>query len=264
MIDHCSLGEKVKEAWEKRCSHLTDDEKLKFTSFAAEDITSYTTKLAEACQQHKSDSKPNQALEWFEPLFHAVGLLVPVTSAAVQAYPNPGSLVLGGVILVLDATKRVADYQKLTIQMLQKMSKKAEIVSAYQREVYKDDYLVQMALVHLCGCMLDFCSKAVRQFEKKGKLQAKVKGVVLSIFRDFNHHLGEEVNKFNQAAEELCEKALLCDKRRLQMLQKIQEAHQQESRDASSDNVQRLIDIQAMQVKLWERQKELEDRKCFE
>jgi hypothetical protein len=256
-----SLAEKVKEAWGKRCSNLTNEERTRFKSFASDDITAYTTKLAEACQQHKDDNKFNKAMGWFEPLFHAVELFVPTTSISIQAYPNPGSLVLGGIVLVLDTTKRLQDYQKLTIQMLSKMGKKAEIVRAYERDVYKDDFLVQMSLVNLCGSMLDFCSKAVRQFEKKGKLQAKVKGVVLSIFRDFNNFLGDEVKKFDDAMDDLESKALLCDKRRLQKLQQNQATHQQEIRDSNADNFRHLDDIHKIQLKLWERQRAVDDRK---
>ncbi|KAF2667532.1 hypothetical protein BT63DRAFT_294457 [Microthyrium microscopicum] len=257
------IADKVKEAWDKRCSHLSDEERMRFNSFACADMTGYTKELSVLCQNHKDEKTLNKVTtKWFEPLFHAVGLFIPTTAISIQAYPNPGSLILGAIVLVLDTTKRVQDYQKLTIQMLSRMGRKSEVIAAYEKEVYKDDLIVQLSLVELCGSILDFCCKAVRQFDRKGKLQAKVKGVVLSIFRDFSAYLSEEVKKFEDAMDDLELKALLCDKRRLQKLQQNQTVQQQVMHDQSVAKSQRLDDIHEIQLKLWERQNNIDASKC--
>ena len=250
----------MREAWERRCSSLGDEERRQFESYACNGLAEYTTRLAAACQKHRDESKIFRVFDWFEPLLKAVDLFVPAAAVAIQAYPNPSSLVLGGIVATLQTTSRLLNYQKLAIQMLSKMGKKTVVFMEYEKEIYKDDYLVQRALVEVYGDIIDFCRKAVRQVNEKGKLQIKVKGVVLSIFRDFESHLGEEVKRFENDVEDLEYKALLCGRRRLLELQQGQEAHRKESNEASGAHSRRLNDIRELQVKLWERHVSLHQR----
>jgi hypothetical protein len=205
-------------------------------------------------------NKPYKVVKWFQPMFKAIDLFTPVAAVAIQAYPNPGSLVLGGIVGVLNLASRFISYQKLTVQMLAKMGKKAEILLEYERDLYKDDNRVQSALVDVYGDILAFCAKAFRFFTAKGELLARIKGVRLTLFKDFEFQLGEEVDSFNNHMDDLEHRASLCDKRRLSELLENQTALHREFRQAAADakkDFQRLTDID---VKLWKVNQNISER----
>ena len=202
---------------------MGEEERKKFESYSCGSLADYVKKLEEACWRHKKESYALRILDWFEPILKAVELFMPPASMAIQAYPNPGSLVLGAIVGVLQITSRLLSYQKLTVQMLARMGRKARILLEYERDVYKDNDDVQIALVYVYGNIIAFCQKAFRFINEKGQLRAKVKG--LKLFNDFESQLGKEVQDFEDHIEDLQEKAWLCDKRRLKKLHDSQEAH---------------------------------------
>jgi len=202
---------------------LGEKERKKFESYACNNLADYVQKLEAACERHKKESYALKILDWFEPILKAVELFTHPASLAVQAFPNPGSIVLGAIVGVLQVTNRLLNYQKLAVQMLARMGRKARILLDYERDVYKDNDDVQIALVHVYGDIIAFCQKAFRFVNEKGQLRAKVKG--LKLFSDFESQLGKEVQDFEDHIEDLQEKAWLCDKRRLKKLHDSQEAH---------------------------------------
>ena len=127
------------EAWKTRCATLGQDERDKFESFACDGLATYMEMLARTCQEHRTESRAFRFFDWFEPLFTAVDLFMPAATVAIQAYPNPGSLILGGIIAVLDATNRFRDYHRLTVQLLARMGRKASVLQEYETVVYKSD-----------------------------------------------------------------------------------------------------------------------------
>jgi hypothetical protein len=155
---------------------------------------------------------------WFMPLFKAVELLTPAAGMAIQAYPNPGSLVLGGIIGILQLTNRLMFYQKSTLRMLVKMGRKAHILLEYERDVYKDDSAVQKAIIIVHGDILAFCQKAFRFLTKNGELRARVKGLSLIMFKDYESQLGKEVEDFENDMENLKERLSISDRKRLMEL----------------------------------------------
>jgi hypothetical protein len=223
----------VAEALEKHCGFLKENEKKSFETLAltCNGLDEYVAKLQASCQEHQDGSVLFRVLDWFEPIFKVVELFMPVAATSIQAYPNPGSLVLGGIMAVVQTTGRVIRYQKLTLQMLTKMSIKAQVFSEYDKakDLYREDTEVQIALVKVYGDIIRFCSKAVRHItNENGELKAKVKRLVLSLITDFESRLGEEVDSFQIHVEQLQERALLCDKKRLKRIADNQEAQRQE------------------------------------
>ena len=64
-------------------------------SHACDSFEEYMAKLFSACEQHQKESFRGRLMAWFEPIFHAMELLISPAVIAIQAYPSPGSLVLG-------------------------------------------------------------------------------------------------------------------------------------------------------------------------
>ena len=80
---------------------------------------------------------------WFEPFFKLVELFMPAAGVAVQAWPNPGSLVLGGIVGILGITSRLKSWQERTIQMLDRMSGMTKVLKEYGDDVYKGESVVK-------------------------------------------------------------------------------------------------------------------------
>lgn len=230
------LTSAVIEAWKERCADLGEDERKKFESCACHGLANYLEKLEEACKNHRDGSRVFKILDWFEPIFKAVELFLPAATVAIQAYPNPGSLILGGIIGALQATSRLQDYQTFTVQLLAKMGRKAHILQEYETVVYKSDIQVQKALVNVYGDIIQFCQKAVRFATKHGKSIARVKGFKLVLFRNFEAHLGPLAQAFETHIEDLEDLGWLCDKKRLKDLHDNYTLRYTTSELAGSDN----------------------------
>lgn len=253
----------MKEAWKSRCSSLGEEERKKFESYASSGLADYLEKLEAACQRHREEHYGFKVIAWFEPIFKVAELFTPVASVAIQAYPNPGSLVLGGIVGVLQTTNRLLSYQKLTVQMLAKMGRKARKLLEYEKDVYRDDYPVQRALVQVYGDILVFCQKAFRFLTEDGQVRAKVKGLGLILIRDYESQLGKEVQDFEGHIEDLEERACLCDKMRLKELRDSQEAHHKEFGRLVADTQEYFRRHDGLLVNLLKREQDLRDRSCF-
>jgi hypothetical protein len=95
------------------------------------------------------------------------------------------------------------------------MGRKAHILEQYETVVYNSDIRIQKALVDVYGDIIQFCLAAVQFATKKGKLIAKVKGLKLTMFRDFDSQLGSFAEAFETHIEHLESLVWLCDKKRL-------------------------------------------------
>ena len=214
----------MKKAWGDHCSKLSDKERTLFESHACNGLTKYVEEIEAAYQRHR-DSK--HALlkfqEWFEPIFKAVELFTPAAAVAIQAYPNPGSLVLGGVVGILQITSRLLDYQKRTVQMLERMGRKTRVFLDYKNDIYKDDIRVQKALINVYGDILTFCQKAFKFMTKHGRSLARVRGMGLILFRDYESQFEKEIHDFEAHLEDVESFALLCDKKRLEEVRRNEE-----------------------------------------
>lgn len=167
-------------------------------------------------------------IEWLQPFFKLGELFVGTAQAVSSIYPNPASLVVGGITGVLSLTKRLVDYQTLTLQWLEYMGSKAQIIMEYESSLYADDGAIQQALLDVYVDIISFCARAFRITPKDpttfGAFKAKVKGFKSNVFRDFESSLGNEVKSFEQHLKNLEHLRSLCDSRRIK-----------ESRDSGAD-----------------------------
>ena len=162
LIDLPSRTQGVAEAWKRVYERLKlkSDEKAAFESRTADGLQAYLSKLNDACER-RSEGRFSIS-SWFEPLFKAVELFTPAAAVAVQAYPNPASLVLGGIVGVLQVTERYRNYQKRAMQELAKMGTKTRKLLEAEVILYKNEDSVQRALVPVYGDIIEFCLAAFR------------------------------------------------------------------------------------------------------
>ena len=196
----------------------------------------------------------------FKPIFSLVELFTPAAAVAIQAYPNPGSLVLGGIVGVLQITRRIRSYQERALQMLEKMSRMVGVLFEYGEAIYKEEYAVKHALLSVYGDIVAFCRKAFRFVTEHGHLLAKVKGVALLLFRDFDSHLGKEVHNFEGHLEELQGRACACDRRRLKALLNMQERQQEEAKQHFAEEIGYFRRQEDFHEQLLKRDRELQER----
>ncbi|KAK1754050.1 ankyrin repeat-containing domain protein [Echria macrotheca] len=251
------LTDGVIEAWKARCAALGQDERDKFESFACDGLASYMDMLAKTCQEHRTESRAFRFLDWFEPLFTAVDLFMPAATVAIQAYPNPGSLILGGIVAALDATNRLRDYHRLTVQLLARMGRKASVLQEYETVVYKSDEQVQKALIDVYGDILEFCQKAVKFVTKNNKKIIRVKGFKMMLFRDFEAQLGSLAQAFHAHLDHLETLGALCDKKRLKDLHdELVASRDKRASEASEGHKEQLQRLNATMDQLLKREKD--------
>lgn len=249
------------EAWKAQCKALglKEEEVNLFESHACQNLAAYLERLELACQNHQRARL--KIMEWFEPIFKAVELFTPAAAVAIQAYPNPGSLVLGGIVGILQITSRLIHFQKLTLQMLARMGRKAHVLLEYQTNVYKYDASVQKALVRVYGDIIAFCLKAFQILDGK-ELRARVKGVGLILFRDFESRLGTEAHNFESHLEDLQDRALMSDRRRLKEVHERQEAHHQKAGEAFDQAREQFQHNNELLENMFKRERDLRERLC--
>jgi hypothetical protein len=229
---------------------------MKFGLHACKDLPAYVKKIEDAFQNYKDQSYTLGILEWFEPLFSVIELFMPAARVSVQGYPNPGSLVLGGIIAVLSITSRLSDYQKRTIQMLAKMGRKAGIFMEYDKDVYKGEDAFQEALFTVYDDILSFLENAVQYLTEGGRIRDTVKRLKLSVIGGFESHLGKYVHDFEDHIDDVQDRALLCDKRRLKKLAEEQKNHDQAIGHMASENQKNFQHHEQLLINLWKREDE--------
>ena len=211
---HYRLNEAIKRSWEKL--KLTEAEKRHFESHACTDLPKYLGMIKDACENNSTQARVVNAIHWVEPLFKLVELFVPAADAISSAYPNPSSLVLGGIKGVLSLTTRMEQYQTLTLQWLEHMGSKARVIMEYEGDLYSEELTVQGALVDVYVDIITFCARAFRITPKdKTGIKAKVKGFKMTLFRDFHSFLGEDVKSFEKHLNFLEHARSVCDSRRV-------------------------------------------------
>lgn len=181
-----------------------------------EDLPSYLEKIKLACEGNHAQSRVVNAIQWLEPFFKLAELFVTTAKPISQLYPNPTSLVLGGIAGILALTTRMEKYQTLTLQWLEHMGSKARIILEYESDLYAEEETIQKALVDVYVDIISFCARAFRITPKGDTgIKAKVKGFKMTLFRDFESFLGYEVKSFEKHLSILEHKRSLCDSRRL-------------------------------------------------
>lgn len=252
-------------SWEKQCLKLTAEERELFLSHACSNLEDYLQSIQKAYERNKDQDARFKALEWVEPIFRTIELLTPALAIGVQAYPNPGSLVLGAISAIVHAFSRLTSYLRLTVQVLGEMAHKASVFFKYDGEIYNDEPALQDAIIRVYGDILVFCRKAFRFKKRNGKSLAKIKGVALVLFTNFESHFDQELQNFRNHVDEVESLASICDKRRLERLLKTQEIQRadfdsmaQEARDYFHDSSYR----ERLLINLTKRESAIRERKC--
>jgi hypothetical protein len=211
---------------------LSDAERKEFASHTRNGLDEYLEALKQACELHAEHSVVQNALNWFEPLFKTIELFQPVWTILSGTHPG-GTLALGGVMSILQATNKLDQYQSSTLKMLAKMGRKSRLMSEYETDLYKDDNELQILCVQVIGDILAFCQKGVQILDGQStsEIKAKIKGLKLAFFHDFESRLGEQVDAFEQHMEQLEMRAAICDKKRLKQALDALDAQRDESSD---------------------------------
>lgn len=135
--------------------------------------------------------------------------------------------------------ERLVAYQRRTVQMLYDMGRKARVFLPYKTDVYKNDIHVQKALMRVYGDIIAFCQKAFRFKLKNGENMARVKGVALSLFRDYESYFDQELRNFDQHLEEVESSAATCDKKRIDQIRRSQQEQHKEIVEMITENEKR-------------------------
>lgn len=144
---------------------------------------------------------------------------MPVASAASQADPYPSSLVIGGIIGLLQVSDNYDSYQQLILKWLAKMSAKAALLMDFDLCIYQYDERVQEALVLVYGDILDFCQKALKLYiDEEGKHRSGFKVFGKSLIEHFSDTFGGIVDNFDGHLENYKARAEHCDSRRLMQI----------------------------------------------
>ena len=156
---------------------ISDEERRQFEEYACNGLDEYITTVVSACKAHRDAHLRTRIIGWFEPIYLVVQRLVPVAAIAIQAYPTPGSLVLGSIVGALQIAERLFEYQAKTMQILAQMGSKLQTLLTYENDLYEDNNFVNKALALVFGDILTFCSRAFKFMTHKGSFTCKSKGL---------------------------------------------------------------------------------------
>ena len=141
---------------------------------------------------------------------------MPVVSAASQADPYPSSLVIGGIIGLLQISDNFETYQQLIMKWLSKLSAKAALLMEFDICIYQYDDKIQDALALIYGDILAFCQKALKLYvDEEGKRRSGFIVFGKSLKERFSDTFGEIVDNFDEHLDSYKAQAQLCDSRRL-------------------------------------------------
>lgn len=99
-----------------------------FLKYATGSIDSFSGVVERTCKKHQKQSRISKINALLRPFCRTLGLYMPVASAASQADPYPSSLVVGGIIGLLQISDNYDSYQQLILKWLAKMSAKAALL----------------------------------------------------------------------------------------------------------------------------------------
>lgn len=223
-------------------------------------LSDYLQTLEAACERNRIESLGIKVAEWFEPIFKVVELLTPAAAVAVQAYPNPGSLVLGGIVGVLQTANRVVQYQKLTVQTLARMGAKARVLFEHEGYLYAEDKGVQTTLLEIYGDILDFCTAAFRLVEnKKGSLLAQTRGLSRLLTSDWDSRLGGIVMQFDQHMDVLKDRIAARNSAWLKEVRDKQDAAHERS-EAARGEVRKSLQRSEEFARVWKKEQDHRER----
>ncbi|KAK8092806.1 hypothetical protein PG999_014393 [Apiospora kogelbergensis] len=104
---------------------------------------------------------------------------------------SPAGLIIGGISLLLTATKRFVDYQDSVILFLQKALTNLNILERFKSTIPKTKE-IQLVLITIYGDLVKFLAEALKPFiDNKGRDKMALGRMIKSIWKPFNAVFGE-------------------------------------------------------------------------
>ena len=184
--------------------------------YATGSVESFSSFVQRVCEKHRKQSRISKINDLLRPFCKTLGMYMPVASAASQADPYPSSLVIGGIIGLLQISDGFDLYQQQIMKWLSKLSAKAALLIEFDICIYQYDDEIQDALVLIYGDILDFCQKALKLYiNEEGNRRSGFVVFGKSLIERFSDTFGEIVDSFEIHLDSYKARAQLCDSKRL-------------------------------------------------
>ena len=158
---------------------------------------------------HRLQSHATKINNFLKPIFRTVGQIMPAITAASNADPYPSSIVVGGVVALMQISNNFNLYQSEIANWLSKFGERAEILMEYDVCVFQCDPKVQKALANVFGDFLDFCQKVLKIYYKDtGEPRSGAVIMGHSMFKSFADKFGSITDSFENHLEIYKEAAL--------------------------------------------------------
>ena len=229
---------------------------LKYSTGSVESFSGLVQRI---CTKHRKQSRISKINDLLRPFCKTLGMYMPVASAASQADPYPSSLVIGGIIGLLQISDNFDSYQQLIMKWLSKLSSKAALLMDFDICIYQYDDKIQDALVLIYGDILDFCQKALKLYvDEEGNRRSGFIVFGKSLIERFSDTFGEIVDSFDKHLESYKARAELCDSRRLMQVYWVVINSALEQRQAHQEVTESLaagrIEMQVRQLQAYQAQ----------
>lgn len=187
-----------------------------FLKHATGSVQSYSKLVQEKCTLHQEQSHVSKINRVLRPFCKTLGLYMPVAAAASQADPYPSSLVIGGLVGLLQISENFDSFEQQILVWLSKLSAKVDLLEEFDVCIYQYDQKIQDLLVLIYGDILDFCQKALRLYVREdGERRRKGAVVLKSLIGRFEDSFGDIVTRFEMHMELYKERANRCDSKLL-------------------------------------------------
>ena len=222
------------QAWNQRLATLSDEERAFFLENSRGDVQKFSQAIKLACTKARKESLANKINSLLRPFCRTLGMYMPGISAASQADPYPSSLVVGGIVGLLQMSDNFDAYQSGIADWLNKLGEKAGILMDYDLCVYQYDPRVQRALVGIYGDILRFCQKAYKIYIKEdGERRNGAWIFAKSLMKKFQDEFGEITQSFENHLDNYKEVALQSNTKHIQECLRHLRSLENEQRQAS-------------------------------
>lgn len=202
------------EAWNRHVSRLDQKKLQRFKQHQETSLEAYVEKLKATFKKQQEKSWSQKVANIVEPLFRVVRIYTPAALTAVQSSPFPASVVLGGIVCIMQVSSGYLIYQDKIGEKLERMGRKAHIITQLAGSIYQNDDEIQKALVDVYIDILDFCYETLKLIvDNEGEPRNRLKLFGTSLVKTFESTLGPIVKKFEDDLEDFKDKAEVSSKR---------------------------------------------------
>ena len=205
------------QAWNQQLAKLSHEDRAFFLEHARDQVQNFAKVVQKACSTHLKESHTSKINALLRPFCRTLGMYMPAASAASQADPYPSSLVVGGIVGLLQISDNFDAYQSGITDWLSKLGEKAGVLLEYDLCLYQFDSRVQQTLVAIFGDVLDFCQKALHIYVKEtGERRSGLWVLARSMVKKFQDEFGQIIKNFELHLEIYKERAMQANTRRIQ------------------------------------------------